>query len=144
MRVIGLDMGEVRTGVAVSDRDGRVANPITVLDTKRLLADPKPLRDLVTDEDARQLVVGLPLTMAGEEGPQATRVRELGDRLGDLLGVPVAYVDERLSSVEASRVMSAAGRTVKQQRGTLDMVVAALLLQSWLDATNAPAKETDE
>jgi putative Holliday junction resolvase len=143
MRVIGLDIGEVRTGVAVSDRDAKVANPITVLETKRMLADPKPLRDLVIEEDAGQLVVGLPLTMAGEEGPQALRVRELGDRLGDLLGIPVAYIDERLSSAEASRVMTAAGRSVKQQRGTLDMVVAALLLQSWLDR-HSTAEENDD
>lgn len=143
MRVIGLDIGEVRTGVAVSDRDAKVANPITVLETKRMLEDPKPLRDLVIEEDAGQLVVGLPLTMAGEEGPQALRVRELGDRLGDLLGIPVAYIDERLSSAEASRVMTAAGRSVKQQRGTLDMVVAALLLQSWLDR-HSTAEENDD
>lgn len=143
MRVIGLDIGEVRTGVAVSDRDAKVANPITVLETKRMLADPKPLRDLVIEEDAGQLVVGLPLTMAGEEGPQALRVRELGDRLGDLLGIPVAYIDERLSSAEASRVMTAAGHSVKQQRGTLDMVVAALLLQSWLDR-HSTAEENDD
>lgn len=134
MRFIGLDIGEVRTGIAVSDPDARVANPITVLDTKRLLADPRPLRELVEEGDARGLVVGLPLTMAGEEGPQAKRVRELGDRLGELLGVPVSYVDERLSTTEAQRVLKAAGRTEKEQRGMIDMVAAALLLQTWLDA----------
>lgn len=139
MRVIGLDIGEVRTGVAVSDPQGRVANPITVLDTKRLLADPRPLRDLVVDGDARQLVVGLPLTMAGEEGPQAKRVRQLGDRLGDLLGIPVAYVDERLSTAEAQRVLRAAGRSEKEQRGMIDMIAAGLLLQSWLDGRERDA-----
>jgi putative Holliday junction resolvase len=135
VRVIGLDIGEVRTGVAVSDADARVANPITVLDTKRVLADPRPLRDVVEDaEGDARLVVGLPLTMAGEEGPQAKRVRQLGDRLADLLAIPVDYIDERLSSEEAKRMLHAAGRSEKEMRGMLDMVAAALLLQSWLDA----------
>lgn len=133
MRVIGLDIGEARTGVAVSDPAGRVANPITVLETKRLLADPRPLRDLVTEGDAGMLVVGLPLTMAGEEGPQAKRVRQLGDRLADLLAIPIDYVDERLSTAEAQRVLRAAGRSEKEQRGMIDMIAAALLLQNWLE-----------
>lgn len=133
MRVIGLDIGEARTGVAVSDPEGRVANPITVLETKRLLADPRPLRDLVIEGDAGMLVVGLPLTMAGEEGPQAKRTRQLGDRLADLLAIPVDYIDERLSTAEAQRVLRAAGRSEKEQRGIVDMIAAALLLQNWLE-----------
>jgi putative Holliday junction resolvase len=133
LRIIGLDIGEVRTGVAVSDPAQRVANPITVLDTKRLLTDPRPLRELVEEGEGSVLVVGLPLTMAGEEGPQAERVRQLGDRLGDLLRVRVEYVDERLSSAEAKRVLQAGGRNERQQRGMVDMIAAALLLQSWLD-----------
>jgi putative holliday junction resolvase len=133
VRVIGLDIGEVRTGVAVSDPDGTVANPITVLATQRLLADPRPLRQVVEEGDARQLVVGLPLTMAGEEGPQALRVRQLGDRIAGLVGLPVEYVDERLSTAEAQRVLRAGGRSEKEQRGMVDMIAAALLLQSWLD-----------
>lgn len=137
MRFIGLDIGETRTGVAVSDPEGRVANPITVLETKRLLADPRPLRELVEEGDARQLVVGLPLTMAGEEGPQAVRVRELADRLASALGIPLAFVDERLSTAEAKRMLTAAGRSEKEQRGMVDMVAAALLLQTWLDGRSA-------
>jgi putative holliday junction resolvase len=144
VRVIGLDIGEVRTGVAVSDPEGRVANPITVLDTKRLLADPRPLRDLVVEGEAGAMVVGLPLTMAGEEGPQAKRTRQLGDRLADLLNIPVSYVDERLSTAEAKRVLHAAGRSEKEQRGMVDMIAAALLLQGWLDARATSPAEADE
>lgn len=79
------------------------------------------------------LVVGLPLTMAGEEGPQAKRTRQLGDRLADLLAIPVDYIDERLSTAEAQRVLRAAGRSEKEQRGIVDMIAAALLLQNWLE-----------
>jgi putative Holliday junction resolvase len=137
MRVLGLDIGEVRTGVAVSDRDMRVATPITVLETKRILADPRPLAELVEEEGVRLAVVGLPLTMAGEEGPQAARVREIAASLGQKLGLELAFVDERLSSAEASRALRAAGRDSRKQRGMLDMVAAALLLQGWLDANAA-------
>jgi putative Holliday junction resolvase len=137
MRVLGLDIGEVRTGVAVSDHDMRVATPITVLETKRILADPRPLAELVEEEGVRLAVVGLPLTMAGEEGPQAARVREIAASLGQKLGLELAFVDERLSSAEASRALRAAGRDSRKQRGMLDMVAAALLLQGWLDANAA-------
>jgi putative Holliday junction resolvase len=137
MRVLGLDIGEVRTGVAVSDHDMRVATPITVLETKRILADPRPLAELVEEEGGRLAVVGLPLTMAGEEGPQAARVREIAASLGQKLGLELAFVDERLSSAEASRALRAAGRDSRKQRGMLDMVAAALLLQGWLDANAA-------
>ena len=90
MRVIGLDIGEVRTGVAVSDPDARVANPITVLDTKRLLADPRPLRELVEEGDARAARRRAAADDGGRGGAAGrARVRELGDRLGELLGVPV-------------------------------------------------------
>lgn len=134
MRVLGLDIGEVRTGVAVSDRDARVAMPVTVLETRRILADPRPLLELVEEEDVRVAVVGLPLTMAGDEGPQAARVREVAGRLGQSLGVEVVFFDERLTSAEASRVLRETGRDAKAQRGMLDMVAASLLLQAWLDA----------
>lgn len=139
MRVLGLDMGDVRTGVAVSDRDERIATPVTVLETRRLMADPKPLRELVEEEGVRVAVVGLPLTMAGEEGPQALHVREMADKLGAMLGLELVYVDERLSSTEASRAMAAAGKDTRAQRGMLDMVTAALLLQTWLDSRNLKA-----
>lgn len=134
MRRIGLDIGERRIGVAVSDPSGRVATPLVVLDARALARDAKPLRRLIEDYEPAEFVVGLPLTMAGEEGPQAAAVKMTVRRLIEPLGIPVIYHDERLTSAEAKRAMAAAGADSRARRGSVDMVAAAVLLQSHLDA----------
>ncbi len=132
MRVLGLDIGERRIGVAVSDPGQRVASPVAVLDAT-VLYDPGPLLRLVSDYEVGLVVIGLPLSLNGTEGEQARRTRETGARIAEILGVPVTYADERLSSVEASRAMKAAGLSDREKRGRIDMVAASLLLQSYLD-----------
>ncbi|MGB4441419.1 MAG: Holliday junction resolvase RuvX [Coriobacteriia bacterium] len=137
MRALGLDIGSVRVGVAVSDPDGAVASAVAVLDARELARDSRSLARIVEDYEAEQLVVGLPLTLSGDEGPQAAEVRGVAGRLADALGLPVAYQDERNSSAEARRAMRAAGLSEREQRGSLDKVAAAILLQTWLDARRA-------
>lgn len=137
MRALGLDIGSVRVGVAVSDPDGAVASAVAVLDARELARDTRSLARIVEDYEAEQLVVGLPLTLSGDEGPQAAEVRGVAGRLADALGLPVAYQDERNSSAEARRAMRAAGLSEREQRGSLDKVAAAILLQTWLDARRA-------
>jgi putative Holliday junction resolvase len=137
MRRLGLDIGEKRIGVAVSDPSGGVATPVTVLDAKRLASDLGPLRRLVDDYEAVELVVGLPLTMSGDEGPQAVAVRRCADALAERLGIPVAYHDERLSSASAERSMGEAGASSRERRASVDMVAATLILQGYLDARRA-------
>lgn len=134
MRALGLDIGSVRIGVAVSDASGSVASPLTVFDARSIAADVRPLARVVEDYEAELLVVGLPLTLSGEEGPQAASTRETAERIGLALGLPVTYVDERLSSTEARRVMREAGMSEKEQRGSLDKVAAAIVLQGYLDS----------
>lgn len=134
MRALGLDIGSVRIGVAVSDPAGSVASPLTVLDARELAGSIKPLKRIVEDYEAEILVVGLPLTLGGEEGPQAASVRKTAKDLADRLGLPLAFVDERNSSAEAKRAMHSAGLSEREQRGTLDKVAAAIVLQAWLDA----------
>ena len=141
MRVLGLDIGETRVGVAVSDAEGRVATPLTVLDARSLEADATPIARLVEEYEAGMLVVGVPLTLGGDEGPQARDVRVRAERLSVTVGVPAAYWDERLSTAEARRAMREAGLTEREQRGALDKVAAALILQGWLDAKHGAAKE---
>lgn len=133
MRLLGLDVGEARVGVAVSDPDATVASPVAVLDGRLLARDIRPLRALAEDYEVAGLVVGLPVGMNGEEGQQAAAVRTTADAWSVALGLPVTYVDERLSSAEAARSMRAAGVPARKQRGQLDMVAAALILQSHLD-----------
>jgi len=133
VRRIGLDIGERRIGVAVSDPSGRVATPLVVLDARDLARDAAPLRRLVEDYEPGEFVVGLPLTLSGEEGPQAASIRATVRRLIDPLGITVAYHDERFTSHEAERAMAAAGADSRARRGSVDMVAATLLLQSYLD-----------
>lgn len=134
MRIIGLDIGEKRIGVAVSDPSGVVATPLAVLDAARTLGDGRELQRLVDDYEAEELLVGLPLTMEGAEGPQAARIRIVAQRLGELVGLPVVYLDERLSSKEASRRMRETGASEKAQRGSKDMIAASIVLQAYLDS----------
>lgn len=134
MRALGLDIGSVRVGVAVSDPTGSVASPLAVLDAHELAGSMRSLSRIAEDYDAEVLVVGLPLTLGGEEGPQATSVRKTAMDLAERLGLPLAFVDERNSSAEAKRVMRAAGLNEREQRGQLDKVAAAIMLQAWLDA----------
>ncbi len=137
MRALGLDIGSVRVGVAVSDPAGTVASPVTVLDGRLLARDPRELVRLAEDYEADVLVVGLPLTLAGDEGPQAVEVRAVAERCAAALGLPLEFHDERNSSTEAKRAMRAAGLSEKEQRGSVDKVAAAIVLQSWLDARRA-------
>lgn len=132
MRLIGLDIGEKRVGVAISDPTARVATPLKVLDGPPS-ADTRALRRLLDDYETTVVVVGLPLTLAGEEGPQAARIRQEAALIAERLAVRVVFQDERLSSAEAKRVMGEAGLSEKQKRGSVDMVAAAILLQAYLD-----------
>lgn len=137
MRAIALDIGEKRIGVAISDPDMRVATPVSVLDARQVMGDAAPLRRLLTDyDDVDLIVVGLPRSLDGAEGPQAARVRTIGDRIASFVGLPVVYVDERLSSAEAARRMAEAGLDERARRGSVDMVAASIILQSYLDSRN--------
>jgi putative Holliday junction resolvase len=137
VRILALDIGEKRIGVAVSDPTGTVATPVSVVDAAKAMGDGAPLRRIVEDYEAELLVVGLPLSLDGTEGPQAARVRASAARLAGFLRLPVEFADERLSSAEATRVMSQAGLDERRQRGSKDMVAAAVFLQSYLDGRRA-------
>lgn len=140
MRVLALDIGSVRIGVAVSDPAGCVASPIAVVDSRDFARALHALQELTEDYEPELLVVGLPLTLAGEEGPQAVSVRELAGRIAGELHLPVDFYDERLSSTEARRDLRSAGLSDREQRGNVDKVAAAIVLQGWLDARRLAAK----
>jgi len=134
VRVLALDIGERRVGVAASDAEGRVALPLAVLDSSVLRGDMREIVSLARERRSELVVVGLPLTMDGTEGPQAQLVREAGERLARFLPIPIVYTDERLSSAQASRAAQEAGVSDRDQRGRLDDAAAAVFLQQWLDA----------
>lgn len=142
MRLLALDIGEKRIGVAVSDPAGRVATPVAVLDAPAVLGDGSPLRRLLSDyDDVGMLIVGLPFSLDGSEGPQAARVRAAAVRVAGYVGLPLDFVDERLSSAEASRRMAEAGLDSRARRGSVDKVAAAVMLQTYLDARREAAKD---
>jgi putative Holliday junction resolvase len=144
MRVVALDIGVKRIGVAVSDPSGTVATPLRVLDAASVHGDARELVSLVDEYEAELVVIGLPCSLDGTEGPQADFVRSVGERVARFLRVPVTYCDERFSSVEARRAMTSAGVCDRDKRGSVDMVAAALFLQAYLDAhreENTPREE---
>lgn len=133
MRVMALDIGEVRVGVAVSDPGERVASPVCVLPAAEVQAGAKPFKRVLEDWEPELLVCGLPLTLAGEEGPQAERIRGVAAAISERTGIPHVFADERLSSAEAKRSLREKGYDEKSMRGKVDMIAASLFLQSWLD-----------
>lgn len=137
MRVLALDIGEVRVGVAVSDPAGRVASPVCVLPAAEVLAGARTFRRVLEDWEPELLVCGRPMTMAGEEGPQAERVMAQARDIASACGLPLEFADERLSSSEAKRILREQGLSERSMRGKVDMVAASLFLQAWLDANVA-------
>lgn len=144
---IGVDVGEVRVGVARSDPAGTLAVPVEVV--PRGPGDVARIAALVAEYEAIELIVGLPLSMSGREGPAAVKVRafvaELFPALADLESVQVRLVDERLSTVAATRGMRAGGTSVAKGRQRVDAAAAAVIVQTALDrerATGEPAGES--
>lgn len=135
MRVLCLDLGSKRIGVAVSDFTGTVASPLTVLHrAKSRTADHDAIARLVRDEEAEAVVIGLPLNMDGSRGPAARSAEEESRRIATVVGVPVHLHDERLTTVTAERALREANMRGEDRRNVVDKVAAAVLLQSWLDA----------
>jgi putative Holliday junction resolvase len=140
-RRLGVDVGRVRVGVALSDPDGILATPlVTVSRDMGTAADTVPadiaeLVRLVVEHEAVQIVVGLPVRLNGAEGPAAIDIREYADRLARAAGqVPVVLTDERMSTVVATRRLAERGIRGKRQRAVVDQAAAVEILQSWLDA----------
>ena len=134
---MALDIGEKRVGVAVSDPDERVASPVCVLAADEVRANAKSFQRVLEDWEPGLLLCGLPMTLAGEEGPQAQRIRAFAQEVSQTCEIPYEFADERLSSAEAKRSLREKGLTEKAMRGKVDMIAASLFLQAWLDARRA-------
>lgn len=134
MRVMALDIGEVRCGIAISDPAGRVASPVCVMSSAEVVGNAKPFKRVVEDWEPELLLSGLPLSLNGEEGPQAKRIRQEAQTIAQNLALPLEFCDERLSSSEAKRALREQGMDERAMRGKVDMVAASIFLQSWLDA----------
>ena len=136
-RALGLDVGDRRVGVAISDALGITAQPLEVLQRGTPEADRAAIEALVAAHEVDRLVVGWPVEMSGKVGRQARRVAAYAEPIAEALGLPLERVDERMTSVQAERALRAGGLNGRQQRQVVDKIAAALILQSWLDTRSS-------
>ena len=131
-RIIGLDIGDNRIGVSVSDALNLTAQPVGVIQRKGWRPDTKKLREIADRWDTDILLCGLPKNMDGSEGFQAQKVREMAEYLSGC-GFTVIFQDERLSTVAAEKSLNESGMTHKKQRTVVDCTAAVIILQNYLD-----------
>lgn len=133
-RVLALDVGSRRLGVAVSDPTGTVATPLATVPRRGVAEDAAALARLAAEQEAGTIVAGLPVTLAGHEGPAARAVRAyLAELRRHLPGIELELADERLSTVAAERALIGGGVDRRGRRAVVDQVAASVFLQTWLD-----------
>ena len=128
MRILALDYGAARIGCAISDRSGTLATPIPSVAS----GDPEALAALADDRGAERIVIGLPISLDGAEGGQASETRRFGDRLAELTDIPIEYCDERFTTRMATRTRRESGASSDE-----DSIAAAHLLEAYLQAVEA-------
>lgn len=138
MRVLGIDLGSKRIGVALSDPSGTIASPLVVLARSgSLRRDHAAIKELATENEAETIVVGLPLNMNGTVGPAAAAAKREAEALATVVGMPVVTFDERRTTVTADQALIAGGLNARSRRKVVDKVAAAVMLQQWLDTRGA-------
>ena len=138
-RIMGLDMGARRIGVALSDPLGITAQRLTLIERRDPAQDLEAIASLVSAHEVGTVIVGLPLTMKGEMGSQATLVMAFVERLRSRLGCPVETVDERLTTVEGERALLSTDASRQTRKRLIDQVAAQLILQSYLNGKTPAA-----
>ena len=133
-RALGVDYGEKRIGVAVSDALGIAATPVEVVQQATPAAAADRIAEIARDREVETLVFGLPVNMDGSDHPSAPRIEAFAALCAQRTGLPVEYVDERLTTKQAERHLGRAKQTRKSKKAKVDKVAAALLLQNWLDS----------
>ena len=135
-RVLGIDFGERRVGLAVSDPSATIAQPLPTLLRRAGKRPPvAAITEIIQHNDVGEIVIGLPIDLNGEETDWTRSVREFGAKLQDRAGIPVAFLDERMTSVQAERAVRSIGlkRSEREQKHRVDAAAAVILLQTYLD-----------
>ncbi len=132
-RTAGLDVGTKTIGVAISDPSGRLAQPVCTLGRKGLKQDIPRLVALLAERGAERVVVGMPLELDGSERRSARLARQVGEAVAEATGLPLIYIDERFTSVEAERRLIEAGVSRARRKAVIDQQAAMGILQSYLD-----------
>ena len=133
MKIIALDVGTVRIGVATSDIMEIIASAYEVYRRKNLDSDVKYIAELVSKLDAGEIVIGLPLKLDGTEGQSVEMARAFGEKLSELVKIPIVYQDERLSTVSAQRILIESGMRREKRKDKVDSIAATIILQTYLD-----------
>ncbi len=133
-RILGIDFGRARIGVAVSDELGMLAHPLETVPAARLEAAAKRIALLAAEKNVERVVLGMPRHMNGELGTAAEEAKAFGEKLRPLLACPIVFWDERLTTLAANRALRDAGQKTKHTRGVVDQVAAQMILQGYLDS----------
>jgi putative Holliday junction resolvase len=133
MKILGIDHGEARIGIALSDDLGMLAHPVETIAVRQTPAIPR-IAEIVAKEKVTRIILGLPRNMDGTYGPAAEKIRAFAEQLRAAVECPVQLWDERLTSVAAQRALHESGRNAKTSREVIDQVAAQMILQGWLDS----------
>ena len=133
MKILALDIGTVRIGIATSDIMEIIASAYEVYRRKYLKKDVEHIAKIVSDLSVGEIVIGLPLKMDGSEGQSVQMAREFGDELAKLVSVPIHYQDERLSTVTAQKILIESGMRREKRKDKVDSIAATIILQTYLD-----------
>ena len=133
-RVLALDLGKRRIGLALSDELGITAQGLETLQRSNIREDLARLAQLASEKNVALILMGNPLHMSGHEGRQAEYARDFGERLREATGLPIEFRDERLTTVEAQRVLRQSGISIQKRAKAVDRLAAVILLESYLDS----------
>lgn len=136
-RILGVDFGHARIGVAVSDELGMLAHPVETVPASPMEKAVRRIAAIAREKDVSQVVLGMPKHMSGEMGSAAEGVKAFADKLRPLLGCPLVLWDERLTTTAANRALRDAGQKTRLTRGVIDQVAAQMILQGFLDRRQA-------
>ena len=134
MRILALDIGEKRVGLAISDSSEKIASPLKIISAEDLKSCSKTFQSIIEDWEVEKFLIGLPLSMSGESGKQVEAIKKLAQNLHEQFPeIPQEFYDERLSSSQAKQELKEQGLSEKEMRGKLDALAAAIFLQAYLD-----------
>ena len=139
-RILALDLGKRRIGLALSDPLGLTAQGLPTLERTRIREDLEALRRMIAEYDVRVILMGNPIHMSGHESRQSAYTRDFAGRLSKYTGVPVRFWDERWTSVQAERVLKESGISIEKRARAVDRMSAVILLESYLDSPGASAE----
>ena len=131
--ILGLDIGDARTGVAISDELGIAAHPLCTIHRKSRKAVLAELQELITAHKVERIVVGLPLQLDGETGTQARKVKRFAERLEQQVNLPIVFWDESFTTLEAARILRGTKKRRKKRKQVIDQVAAVLILEGYLE-----------